>query len=475
MESMTSMIEQALRDRAAAQPTTSRDLTDPLQNAEVLSLADELLSIAGNRLLDLRQSLITDADFVSATAPVFHEALAAAVGKLRLQQAVKERSAEAQAQPGAGAETLRVSVVFAMYGEGSRILQRHQDPHGEDFLRRKVEQLTWLFDRIDSSSAVWHLFAIDDGCPDEPSSSSLAEAVVSEDGLSDRVTVLRLADAIENGTAVSTPSGTNEAFSAMTSTDDSRKGGSILYGLHAAMERFGYDGSHLLLYTDADLSANLTQLGSLIEPLLVGGYECAIGQRYGVPGSILVKAAEAMTEPRSTGTKPDKMIVLFRHQVRVALIAALRPVLDTQAGFKAFTAPSLARSVAAMSSFNETFDVELLIHTSRTASDLQMAIAVEPIVFTEDFGQTNFPSVDPGERHLAMIKQIVDVYDRFVADHEPVEGSLAELLEACRSLTVADYVAIIEDLQARDAQWPADSLFDRPIDIGAIVGLVSST
>ena len=66
-----------------------------------------------------------------------------------------------------------------------------------------------------------------------------------------------------------------------------------------------------------------------------------------------------------------------------------------------------------MTSFNETFDVELLIHLAQQYGS--RALAVEPIVFTEDFAATNFPSVDPGPRRLAMVRQVVELYDRYVA------------------------------------------------------------
>ena len=110
-----------------------------------------------------------------------------------------------------------------------------------------------------------------------------------------------------------------------------------------------------------------------------------------------------------------------------------------------------------MTSFNETFDVELLIRLAQRHGP--HALAVEPIVFTEDFAATNFPSVDPGARHLAMVRQVVDLYDRLVAPVAPVTGDAAELLALVRSLDVAGYVTLIEALRAEDAGDP--TLFDR--------------
>ena len=139
------------------------------------------------------------------------------------------------------------------------------------------------------------------------------------------------------------------------------------------------------------------------------------------------------------------------------LIPSLAHVLDTQAGFKAFDAAALGPVIGQMASFNETFDVELLIHLAQYYGP--QALAVEPIVFTEDFAATNFPSVDAGPRHLAMVRQVVEVYDRLVAPIAPVTGEAADLLALIRTLDLDGYVTLINHLRAEDRDDP--SLFDR--------------
>jgi hypothetical protein len=183
----------------------------------------------------------------------------------------------------------------------------------------------------------------------------------------------------------------------------------------------------------------------------------ALGQQYGIDGAVLVKADGPVTEPHSTGDKPDKIIVLFRHFVRAMLIPAVAQVLDTQAGFKGFDAAALRPVIGEMTSVNETFDVELLIHLAQRYGS--QALAVEPIVFTEDYAATNFPSVDPGQRHLTMVQQVVELYDRLVAPVAPVTGAAAELLALVRALDVDSYVTLIDQLRAEDRGDP--TLFDR--------------
>ena len=274
------------------------------------------------------------------------------------------------------------------------------------------------------------------------------------------ITVLRLADLIDDGPSI------GPAFDRLTGPEQSRKGGSIIAGLAHAL-RTSVASRHVVAYTDADLSANLAQLGTLAAPILrpvlpdrPGDPAPAIAvlaQRYGMPEAVLVKPGGPVREPFSTGGKPDKIIVLFRHAVRATLIPELAHVPDTQAGFKAFDAAALQTVLPKVSSFDETFDVELLIHSAQQYG--AAALAIEPIVFTEDFATTNFPSVDPGARHLAMIEQVVQLYDRLIAPTRPATGEAAALLELVRGLDLHSYLQLIEGLRAEDAG--DDTLFER--------------
>jgi hypothetical protein len=413
--------------------TPVRDLTDSDQNQAVLDVASVLIEggLAAERVAD------------GYGPAVMAEAAAVARSRRRLADL---------------AGPIHLTVVWAMYGETGRMVPRAQHPHGEDFVRTKVRQLDWLTGGL--PGVTWSIIACDDGCSDQPSSADLMTEIAAAEGYPKEgnrsVTVIRLAEVIANGPSISA------AFDRLTSTDQSRKGGSILAGLAAAVGsgpvRATGTGRHVVSYTDADLSANLAQLGSLAAPI-VGGEKvvAALGQRYGIDGAVLIRADGPSTEPHSTGDKPDKVIILFRHFVRALLVPSLAHVLDTQAGFKAFDGPALRPVIGEMTSFNETFDVELLIHLAQRYGP--EALAVEPIVFTEDFAATNFPSVDPGQRHLAMVQQVVALYDRLVAPVDPVTGEAADLLALLRTLDVDDYVTLIGHLRAEDAGDA--TLFDR--------------
>src|ERR1700689_368846 len=409
-----------------------RDLTDSDQNQAVLDVASVLIEggLAAERVAD------------GYGPAVMAEAAAVARSRLRLADL---------------AGPVHLTVVWAMYGETGRMVPRAVHPHGEDFVRAKVRQLDWLTGGL--PGVTWSIMACDDGCPDRPPSADLMTDIAAAEGYPRAghrsVTVLRLAEMIGGGFSIS------PAFDQLTSTDQSRKGGSILAALAAALRTDparANGGRHLVCYTDADLSSNLAQLGSLAAPVVAGDQVVgALGQRDGIEGAVLVRADGPVTEPHSTGDKPDKIIILFRHFVRASLIPPLAQVLDTQAGFKAFDGAALGPVIGEMTSFNETFDVELLIRLAQRYGP--QALAVEPIVFSEDFAATNFPSVEPGRRHLGMVHPVVEVYDQLVAPVAPATGEAADLLALVRSLGVDDYVTLIEQLKAEDRDDP--TLFDR--------------
>jgi hypothetical protein len=411
----------------------ARDLTDSDQNQAVLDVASALV-----------EGRAAAGPAAASHGPaVAAEAMAAARSRRRLAELTGP---------------VHLTVVWAMYGETGRMVPRAAHPHGEDFVRTKVRQLDWLSDGL--PGVTWSIIACDDGCPDRPSSADLMTGIAAAEGYPREghrsVTVLRLAEVIGGDTPVS------PALDRLTSTEQSRKGGSILAALAAAVAagpaRANGAGRHVVCYTDADLSANLAQLGSLAAPVVSGDKVIgALGQRYGIDGAVLVRADGPVTEPHSTGDKPDKIIILFRHFVRATLIPPLAQVPDTQAGFKAFDGAALGPAIGQMTSFNETFDVELLVHLTQHYGP--RALAVEPIVFTEDFAATNFPSVEPGPRHLTMVRQIVELYDRLVAPIAPVTGEAADLLALIRTVDLDDYVTLIEHLRAEDPGDP--TLFDR--------------
>jgi hypothetical protein len=181
----------------------SRDLTDPGQNQAVLDLATDL---GGSG----------DPKHRGHGPAVTAEALAAARSRRLLRGLTVP---------------VHLTVVWAMYGETGRMVPRTADPHGEDFVRMKVRQLDWLTAEL--PTVTWSIIACDDGCPDQPSSARLMAEIAAAEGYPTSghrgVSVLELAEVIAGGVPI------GPAFDRLTTTDQSRKGGSILAALDAAL------------------------------------------------------------------------------------------------------------------------------------------------------------------------------------------------------------------------------------------------
>ncbi|NNM28337.1 MAG: glycosyltransferase, partial [Akkermansiaceae bacterium] len=168
-------------------------------------------------------------------------------------------------------EPLRVGVVFAMWGEHNRLRPRSPDnPHGEDSLALKLEQLA---EATRDSVVSWHLYAVDDGCPHD--SAGIARKIAAAHPLGGRVTVLSLAEALP---AADGP------LARLATAGDSRKAGAIILGAMQAIAA----GVDAVIYTDADNSVHLGQIGLLLQPFVEHGVPVVLGNRKH-PDSVLVK------------------------------------------------------------------------------------------------------------------------------------------------------------------------------------------
>lgn len=405
-----------------------RDLTDAGQNQQVLRLAQTALTCEDSRAR------------LSDTVPIDVEAMRCVESREALEHELKRMASKS---------AVHLSIVWAMYKETERIRKRDDsNPHGEDFLAMKIEQIRWL---VKDLKIRWHLIAVDDGCPAEPSSAVVASEILSQrtpvnEDKGEQVTVLKLEDVIDGRARPATTSLLSKGLQNLQSTKESRKGGSILYGLaHALTERRNTD-AHVVLYTDADLSANLAQAGLLAAPIVGRRAEAVAGQRYGMKNAVLVKEDAVSKEPESTCSKPDSMVVLLRQYIRTRLLPDIDHIADTQAGFKAFDAAAMRKIIKQIGSLDESFDVELLVRFARSRG--KDAVDLAPIVFVEDFAVTNFPSVDPEQRHLDMINQLVDLYDRLTPKKTKPPTDVQKLVGWLQGLSLPGYVATIDHLMS---------------------------
>jgi len=254
----------------------------------------------------------------------------------------------------------------------------------------------------------------------------VVECVLDESALPDEeVRVLFLADAIAERLPI---------VGDLRSTDESRKGGSIRLGLWSAAQTPRASARHMVLYTDADLSTHLGQIGLLAPPLTKPSCHVAIGSRREV-GSVVVKS----------GMRNDRgklFVYLWKR-----LLPQLRGIVDTQCGFKAFDVPRLARWIGDTHDSGFSFDVELLLraHMGQPGS-----LTKVPVAWIDSEAASTTAELEP---YLPMLQSIADMYRTFVP-HEPDADAFARLIdglgaEMFRTL-VANIPAEITDRQPRD-------------------------
>ena len=175
----------------------------------------------------------------------------------------------------------------------------------------KAKQLEWLFEG--ETDKTWEIYAVDDGCPND--SKGLARAIIEKDGLKN-ITVLDLEDAVKEGIAYFTDRGLKAGCK------ESRKGGAILYGLYTASKKQDDKVPQLVMYTDSDLSTDMSLCGLLASGIL-DGHAMSMGARYGMPETFLVKPPDygASGHPLSHFEQPNMMKIAFPPLHPEALVA----------------------------------------------------------------------------------------------------------------------------------------------------------
>ncbi|MBT8397890.1 MAG: glycosyltransferase [Gemmatimonadetes bacterium] len=369
------------------------DLKDPEQLAWIDRTVDQVLSRCGSseELGALESGLLGQ----QGPMPVF---------ALLVLKLAKSRLAIRDIR-----DDVTLSVVLAMYKEHNRIRRNDEHPHGEDFLRRKVGQLEGLLGGRPNFH--WRLIVVDDGCPE--GSGRIAQEIVDGDGLGERAEVCFLDEGIRKGTP---------PVRALSSTDDSQKGGSIIYGMWEAAQREAR-GKHIVIYTDADLSTHLGQVGLLIEPILKEGRGVAIGSRR-EPDSVVVKK----------GTRNDRgklFIYLWKRMVPV-----LGDVIDTQCGFKAFTSDTLDQILDDLLEYRFAFDIELLL---KSALQGEGNIAKVPLAWIDSEEASTTTDLQP---YLPMLRSIAAMYRAYLPE-DPTREEFASFIE---ELDESGFARLVENI-----------------------------
>ena len=265
---------------------------------------------------------------------------------------------------------LHVSLVLAMYNEHNRIRPKSSDnPNGEDFVRRKMKQMEWL---LKDSPLHFNMILVDDGCPKQ--SGEKAQEIIEKEGYKN-VKVLYLDDGIKRQSVV---------IKGLKSTSDSRKGGSIQFGMWQAVENYSEgDKPHIVVFTDADMSAPVNEIG-----LLLGKQDdktmLTIASRYDAGG--ICRGPWGKNGEVQGLTEFDRRMVGLRGLVFSKLFPQTGKITDTQCGLKAFNAKLLRQILLKTKVRTFSFDIELLV----LAASTDTAIAFAPIYWHDSFAESSF-------------------------------------------------------------------------------------
>ena len=290
------------------------DFAAPEDQSSVIALADALLAGADPTTDDLAAAAR------SADAPLEFRIAVKLVRSRRTLQSVTR--------------PLKLGIVFAMWGEHNRLRPRSPgNPNGEDALRVKLQQLAWA---TADTKVDWTVYAVDDGDPH--ASGRLAAEIAASEPIGAKVRVLWLADALP---AAAGP------LAGLASVDDSRKGGAVIHGCTQALA----DGVDAVVYTDADVSVHLGQIGLLLQPYLERGTRVVLGDRKH-PDAVLVKQEGRW----GVGIKA------LRHMQRMLGRAVFsRGIHDTQAAFKLYQADLLGEIIADPTVYDFSFDSDWIL------------------------------------------------------------------------------------------------------------------
>jgi hypothetical protein len=385
---------------------------------------------------------------------------------------------------------IHCTVVFALYKENNRILPKgdvegQSHKNGEDFVRRKHEQMTWLFENKKDSS--WSLLGVDDGCPSD--SSDMMTGIAKDMGY-DNVKCFKLKEAIMKGElkGLDMDKLKSEAWSEEDKlVKASQKAGAILYGLELASVEDAGGKKHIIVYTDSDLSTDLSLCGLNFDAICNGGVECSVSQRFGQPYA--VNCGKLMAAEEGGGIAPgmprESMVHLsLRHKLRMNLLPPLALITDTNCGHKALTPEVAKETVSKVKDYKGSFDIDWLMCVGICGKKLgKTPIQTTAIPWVNSVGESNFWSAPSGAEDAAAkkLKSCTSwhgIFTKMIQMAGWHEAELTELgLVTAESKAYVDWVgqmdvmmymklsdAILAKLEGKEVNMPEKFIMDMTLD-----------
>jgi hypothetical protein len=205
----------------------------------------------------------------------------------------------------------------------------------------------------------------------------------------------------------------------LPSANDSRKGGAIIYGAIEALK----DGSEAVIYTDADNSVHLGQLGLLLEYYIENDFKVVLGNRKD-PSAVLVKQENRW----GIGIK------LLRHMQRMVGEAIFSlGILDSQAAFKLYDAELLKKIIASPSVFDFSFDSDWIAASIVNGEHF----AKVPFAFIDSFAESASIVQGPMTTWETLLLGLVKVVEsRKLRHNEAMAAVLKEEIKSAADLEI---------------------------------------
>lgn len=319
---------------------------------------------------------------------------------------------------------LHLSVVIPIFRERARLQEPWQNPLGEAWLDRKIEQIQWLLE--EAPGTTWDLLLVDDGCPERSGRAAREHLEAKHPSVDGRTIFLR--DAIATR---------HPAVDGLKRVESSRKGGAVHLGLWEASERRVDD--QVILYTDADLSSHMGQAGLLIDALDRPGTRIASGCR---------RDHSSIVAKESGRDLRGRLFIFLWKQ----LAPDLAHIHDTQCGFKALRPETVRGLVQSATEPGFAHDFELL---ARCEKESPKSVRPVPIAWIDSPAASTTTEDDP---YLAMLRTIERLSEN-LREGSPQASAFARVI---RSLTDSTWQTAVEMLAPRLSGVPPLLDVNRP-------------
>ncbi len=206
----------------------------------------------------------------------------------------------------------------------------------------------------------------------------------------------------------------------LASPDDSRKGGALVLGALHALDH----GADAIVFTDADTSVDLGQLGLLLAPWHDGA-PVVLGDRKS-GGAVLVKQEDRW----------GPGIVVLRHLQRmVGHTIFSRGILDTQAAFKLYDRSAAETILAGASVYDFSVDTDWILGAIAAELDIRRV----PFAFIDSFAESASIVQGPMTTWESLLVGLVTAVHARGAEHD--EGAARVIDEYARADTLDLVVA----------------------------------